>query len=331
MAKAIVFSEMGAPDVLKIVDVPDPSPNAGEVRVEMRSVGVNRSDVAFRTGKYLVTPNMPCSLGVEGAGVVRALGEGVSGFSVGDRVSILPGFTQGGRYATYVTDGVFPASSLVAAPESLDDVAASAVWVSFLTAWGALVEVGRLGEGDFVLISAASSSVGLAAIQIANAIGAIPIATTRTSVKASALTRAGAAHVVASEEQNVAAAVQGITGGKGLRLAFDAIAGPFAEALVPCMAEEGSILFYGGLSDQPTLFDRRPIIRKGISFTGYTVGQIMRHPDRLSRGFAYILKGLASSALKPTVDRVFAFADVHEAHRYVESNAQIGKIVLTLK
>lgn len=330
MAQRVIFDRLGGPEVLQIVEAPEPQPGAGEVVVDMRSIGVNRSDVAFRSGKYLTQPSLPCGLGIEGAGVITALGPDVTGFSIGDRVSILPAFGQGGAYATYVTRGVFPRHSLVPAPAELDDIGASAIWVSYLTAWGALVELGRLSKGDFVLISAASSSVGLAAIGVALSVGAIPIAVTRTSAKAQALIDAGAAHVIASAERDLGEALRGILGGKGLRLAFDPIAGPFAESLVPFMAEEGIIFIYGGLSDQPTLFDRRPILAKGLSMTGYTLGQILKHADRLERGFAFMRAGLAKGTVAPLVDRVFAFADVQNAHRYMEANQHIGKIVLSV-
>jgi NADPH:quinone reductase-like Zn-dependent oxidoreductase len=331
MTKAVVFEQLGGPDVLRLIEIAPPSsPAAGEVLVEMLSIGVNRSDAAFRAGKYLVQATMPCGLGIEGTGIVRATGGGVKGFTAGERVCILPGFPQGGRYATYVSLGLFPVSSLIKAPDGLDDAMASALWVSYLTAWGAMIEIGHLDAGDFVLISAASSSVGLAAIQIANAAGAIPIATTRSEAKADFLRSAGAAHVVVTGEDDVSATVRKITGPRGLKLAFDSIAGRFAEALVPCMADEGAIIFYGGLSDEPTMFDRRPIIGRGISFTGYTVGQILRREVRMARGTAFILDGLESGALKPRVDRIFALDQVVQAHHYLESNKQTGKIVLTV-
>ena len=330
MSTSVIFNEIGGPEVLQLVDRPAPAPGNGEVLLEMRSIGMNRSDVAFRSGKYLAQPNLPCGLGVEGMGIVAALGAGTGHLKVGDRVSILPTFPQGGRYATYLSEGVFPADSLVPVPEKLDDAGAAAIWVSILTAWGALVELGGLGKGDYVLISAASGSVGLAAIQVARSVGAMPIATTRASAKAQALKDAGAAHVVLSDQQDVPTSVLQIVGDQRLRLAFDPIAGPFAEALVPCMADEGKIFIYGGLSDQPMYFDRRPILSKGLSLTGYAVRQILTRPDRLERGLAFVRAGLASGALSPFVAKLFSLQDVVEAHRYMESNSHIGKIVLTV-
>lgn len=330
MSTEVIFNEIGGPEVLQLVDKPAPAPGAGEVLVEMRSIGMNRSDVAFRSGKYLIKANVPCSLGVEGMGIVAALGDGTSRFNVGDRVSILPAFPQGGRYATYLSEGVFPVDSLIPVPEKLDDVGASAIWVSALTAWGALVELGRLGKGDYVLISAATGSVGLAAIQVARSVGAVPIATTRTSAKAQPLKDAGAAHVVVSDEQDVPTTVRQIVGDQGLRMAFDPIAGPFAESLVPCMRNEGIIFIYGGLSDQPMQFDRRPILSKGLSLAGYNVGQILTRPDRLERGRAFVEAGLASGTLSPFISKVFSLKDVVDAHRYMESNSHIGKLVLTV-
>ena len=140
---------------------------------------------------------------------------------------------------------------------------------------------------------------------------------------------AGAAHVVISGD-GFAREVQEITGNTGLRIVLDPIAGRFIEALVPCMAEEGIMFVYGGLSDEPTNFDRKAMIGKGASLTGYMLGQILRRPDRLARGEAFVRKCLADGSLSPHIDRIFPFEDVVEAHRYMESNEQIGKILLTV-
>lgn len=327
MAKAICFERTGDPDVLEIVDRPTPEPGAGEAVIDMHAIGLNRADALFRSGKYLIQPTPPSGLGIEGAGVIRAIGANDHGLTAGQRVSILPAFPQGGRYATYAEQALVPAASLVVIPPSLDDIGGAALWTAYLTAWGGMVERGGLGRGDFVLISAAASSVGLAAIAVATAVGAVPIATTRQRGKVEALHRAGAPHVIVADE-DVPAAIRRITGNVGLRLAFDPIAGRFAESLVPCMAEEGRIIFYGGLSDELTQFDRRASIGKGLSFTGFIVRQIIGYPERLQRGIAFVLSNLAAGTIDPHIDRVFAFEDVVEAHRYIETNQQIGKIVL---
>jgi len=329
-ARAVVFDRVGGPEVLRIEEIPMPVPGPGEVLVEMRAIGINRADSAFRTGKYLVQPSGASRLGLEGAGVVLDPGAGADRFAPGERVCVLPAFIQGGRYATYATHAIFPEAALIAAPDQLTDVESAALWVSFLTSWGAMVELGRLSRGQFVLISAAASAVGLAALQVANRVGAVPIATTRTRAKRILLENGGAAHVILSEESDVGAEIRRITEGSGLSVALDAIAGPFTEALVPCMAPEGVIFVYGGLSDQPIMFDRRPIIAKGISMAGFTVAQILRHMDRLDRGVSFILEGLADGSLSPSVSRTFAFEDVAEAHRIMDANTNSGKLVLAL-
>jgi NADPH:quinone reductase-like Zn-dependent oxidoreductase len=328
MAQIVRFHETGDAEVLRIEEVARPEPGHGEVGVEIKSIGVNRSDVAFRQGKYLIKPVLPCGLGVEGAGVIYGLGPEVTGFDVGQRVSILPGFAQGGRHATYGTHGTFPASSVIHIPNSVDDITASAIWVSFLTAWGALSEIGRIRAGDFVAISAASSSVGLAAIQTAGLLGGIPIGITRSDTKAAALRSAGAKHVVTSDTMDVAASLSAISGDKGVKIAFDPIAGPFTNALVPAMADEGLLITYGGLSDQPTMLDRQAMLRKGLSFVGYTMGQILRNPDRFERGRNFILQNMSIGALSPSIDRIFPLEEAVEAHRYMEANGHIGKIVI---
>lgn len=328
MVKAVRFERTGAPEVLQIVDQARPECDTGEAVVEMRAIGLNRADALFRSGKYLIQPTLPSGLGIEGAGVIRAIGPNDRGLAVGQRVSILPAFAQGGRYATYAEHALVPAAALVAIPPSLDDIGGASLWTAYLTAWGGMVERGGLGPGDFVLISAAASSVGLAAIAVANGVGAVPIATTRQRDKVEALRKAGAPHVIVTGEEDVPAAIRRITGEAGLRLAFDPIAGRFAESLVPCMGEEGRIIFYGGLSDEPTQFDRRASIGKGLSFTGFIVRQIIGYPERLERGITFLLSNLAAGTIAPHVDRVFAFEDVVEAHRYMETNRQVGKIVL---
>lgn len=201
--------------------------------------------------------------------------------------------------------------------------------MQYLTAF-AIVEVAKVSIGDYVLIPAASSSVGLAAIQLANWAGAVPIAATRHSDKAAALRTHGAPHVVATAESDVVAEVMRITQGKGARVVFDPVGGPNVEKLTNCMAEEGILFIYGGLSGQPTPYPHWPAALKGLSLRGWVASSIWNKPERFARARELILRGLAEGRLQPIIARTFPLREIVEAHRYLESNQQIGKIVVTV-
>jgi NADPH:quinone reductase-like Zn-dependent oxidoreductase len=201
--------------------------------------------------------------------------------------------------------------------------------MQYLTAF-AIVEVARIGIGDFVIIPAASSSVGLAAIQLANWAGAIPIAATRSSAKAAVLREQGAKHVIATEETDLVAQVMRITDGKGARVVFDPVGGPYVETLAKAMAEEGILFIYGSLSGQPTPYPHWPAALKGLSLRGWVASAIWNKPDRFARAREVICRGLALGALKPVIARTFPLHEIAQAHRYLESNEQIGKIVVTV-
>jgi NADPH:quinone reductase-like Zn-dependent oxidoreductase len=194
----------------------------------------------------------------------------------------------------------------------------------------AIIEIGKATVGDFVIIRAASSSVGLAAIQLANWAGAVPIAATRRSDKAAALKAHGAKHVIATEEQDLVAEVAQITNGKGARLVFDPVGGPDVEKLANAMADEGTLFIYGSLSMQPTLFPHWPAALKGLSIRGWVASAIWGKPERYARGQELILRGLADGHLKPVIAKTFPLERIVEAHRYLESNQQLGKIVVTV-
>ena len=179
-------------------------------------------------------------------------------------------------------------------------------------------------------IPAASSSVGLAAIQLANWAGAETIAATRTSAKAEALKAQGARHVIATEEVDVPAEVMRITGGKGARIVFDPVGGPFIETWAQAMAERGILFIYGGLSGQPTPYPHWSAAFKGLSLRGWVASEIWSKPERFERYRALILQGLAGGHLKPVIARTFPLDQIVDAHRYLESNQQVGKVVVTV-
>jgi NADPH:quinone reductase-like Zn-dependent oxidoreductase len=328
MSKVVRIHQNGGPEQLRIEELEVGAPAAGEVRLRMEAIGLNRSEAMFRVGGYGPKPKFPTPMGYEGVGVLEAVGSGVSGFTVGDRVCVMPNFPMG-EYGVYAERAIVPARSLVAPPPGLSAIEAASIWMQYFTAL-AIIEVGHATVGDYVLIRAASSSVGLAAIQLANWAGAVPIAATRTSAKRAALIEQGAKHVIATDETDIVAEVARITGGKGARLVFDPVGGPDLNTLALTAADEGILFQYGGLSGQPTPYPHWPAALKSLSVRGWVASFIWNKPERFARNHALILRGLAAGHLRPVVARTFPLAQIVEAHRYLESNQQVGKIVVTV-
>ena len=326
MSKVVRIHEQGGPEVLRIEELDVGAPGAGELRLRIEAIGLNRSEAAFRAGQYPVKPKMPTLMGYEACGTVEALGEGVQDFKVGDRVCVLPSYRLG-EYGVYGEQAIVPARSVLAAPPGLSSIQAASIWMQYLTAM-AILEVVHATVGDYVIIRAASSSVGLAAIQLANWAGATPIAATRRSDKRQALLDHGAKHVIATEESDLVAEVMKITDGKGARIVFDPVGGPYVQTLAEAMAVDGTLFIYGGLSGQPTLHPHWPAAFKNLSIRGWVASTIWNYPDRFARAKALILRGLADGRLKPVIARTFPLDQIVEAHRFLEANRQIGKIVV---
>jgi NADPH:quinone reductase-like Zn-dependent oxidoreductase len=330
MPRTIKFAQAGGPEVLEFVETQVPAPGPHEVRIEVKAIGINRADSMWRNDKYVESPIFPAGLGYDAAGIVNAVGKDVTGFAVGDAVSTIPAFSLN-KYSTYGEIILAPDHAVVKHPAALSFVEAASVWMMFLTAYGALVFDAQVKAGDFVIIPAASSSVGLAAIQIANYAGATPIALTRTSDKKKRLQEAGAAHVVATQEQDIAAEVMRITNGHGARVAFDPVGGADFHKLVAALTNQGIAYIYGALSEDDTPIPVLEMIRKMTVVKGYSIRLVTGDADRRKVAVEYVTKGLASGTLKPMIDRTFKFDDMVEVHRYLENSGQFGKIVVTLE
>jgi NADPH:quinone reductase-like Zn-dependent oxidoreductase len=324
MARVVRFHEYGGPEVLRIEEVDIPAPGRGEVRISVKALGLNRAEVLLRTNSYIETATLPSGLGFEAAGIVETVGEAVDGIVPGDAVSVVPPLSMI-RWPAYGELVTFPAELVVKHPPSLSWEAAAAV-----TAYGALIDIARLRKEDFVVITAASSSVGLAAIQIANMVGATTIAVTRTSGKKHALLEFGAAHVIASQEEDLGARLLDIAGPQGVRVVFDPIGGPSFEPLTAAMSRGGILIEYGALSPEPTPFPLFAVLSKSLTLRGYLIHEITAEPARLEAAKAFVLDGLISGSLKPVIAKTFPFDQIVEAHRFLESNEQFGKIVVTV-
>jgi len=235
-----------------------------------------------------------------------------------------------GKYGVYGESAVVPAFAAAPYPGNLSAVEGAAIWMPYLTAYGALIALGNLQKDQAVLITAASSSVGLAAIQIAKSVGAVAIATTRGRGKKAYLLEAGADHVIVTDEEDLAEKTKAVTSGKGAELIFDPVAGPFLENLARAAAPGATIFEYGALSMEPTPYPLFDALGKGLSVRGYVLFEIVQKPDLLAAGKQFVYDGLKTGALKPVVDRTFPLEEVADAHRYMESNQQKGKIVVTV-
>jgi NADPH:quinone reductase-like Zn-dependent oxidoreductase len=329
MTRVVRFHRTGGPEVLQFDDLPVGDPQRGEMRVRVEAIGLNRAEAMFRSGAYLEAPRLPARLGYEASATIEALGEGVDGFAPGDSVSVVPAFSMN-DYGVYAETAIVPAYSVVRRPNGLSALESAAVWMAYLTAWGALIDIAHLRQGDAVIIPAASSSVGLAAIQVANSVGAITIATTRTRAKAAALEDAGAARVIVTSEEDLLAEVNRATGGQGARLVFDPVGGPQVEKLAEAMSHHGVILIYGALATAPTPFPVIAAMQKALTLRGYTLFEFIRDKERLARASAFIRDGFAGGGLKPVIAKTFTLDEIVEAHAYMESNEQFGKIVVTV-
>jgi NADPH:quinone reductase-like Zn-dependent oxidoreductase len=325
MVKVIRVAAFGGPEALRIDDLDIAAPALGEVLVRTGAIGLNRIEAVFRAGGFGAVP-LPARIGYEAAGTVERVGAGVTSLKDGDRVVTVPGLDMT-QYGTYAEAFLYPANMLVKLPADQALDAAAATWMAFFTAY-ALAEHRPITRGEAVLVTAASSSVGLAALQVVAAEGGVPIAVTRTRAKAQALKDHGAAHVIVSDEEDVAAKTLELTNGKGAHLAFDAVSGDTIPALTHALSQGGAIIIYGALRGDDFTAPTHMLMLKGLKIQGYSANQVTLDPARLARAIDYIRSGLAVGRFTPVIDKRFAFAEVAEAHRYLESNAQLGKVLL---
>ncbi|MBX9686803.1 MAG: zinc-dependent alcohol dehydrogenase family protein [Candidatus Obscuribacterales bacterium] len=327
MSKIVCFEKTGDASVLQIKESQAAEPAKGEVRIKVEAFGLNRAEVLFRQGLYLEKPILPARIGYEAAGVVEALGEGVSEFKIGDKVSSIPSFSMS-KYGVYGDSAILPATSLSSYPDNLSVEEAASIWMQYMTAYGALVELGKMKAGDYVVITAASSSVGFAALELCKAFGVTSIATTRGQAKKDRLLAAGADHVIVTENEDLVKSINEITNGKGANIFFDAVAGPILMQLAKAAAYGASIFEYGALSLEATPFPLMLSLEKALTVRGYTLFQINKDAEMQKRARNYVYENLKSGKLKPVIDKIFSFNELVESHRYMESNQQNGKIVV---
>jgi NADPH2:quinone reductase len=322
--RAIEISEFGPPDVLKLVERPDPVPAAGEVLIEVEAAGVNRPDTIQRYGKYPPPPGASDIPGLEVAGQISAIGEGVTGFAIGDRVCAL---LAGGGYAERAAA---PQEQVLPIPKGLTAVQAAGIPETFFTVWTNVFQRGRLTRGESILVHGGTSGIGTTAIQLARAFGAEVLTTAGSDEKCEAAKKLGAAHAFNYRTADWAAEAKRATGGRGLDVILDIVGADYIPKNLDLLAVEGRLLQIAFLKTAKVELDFSIMMRKRAWITGSTLrprtpaekGVIAR--DLLEQVWPLLERGTVA----PIVHHTFPLAQAADAHRLMESSTHIGKIIL---
>lgn len=329
MVTTVIFEKTGGPEVLTLQNKDLPPPAAGEVRLKMDALAVNRANALWREGTYLFPTTLPARIGTEGVGTIVAVGPGVTGWEIGRKANLLPPDHEG-QSGYFAAENNVPVAKLLPAPSGIDDRIAATVWVPFLTLYEVFVQRGLAGPGDWVILPAAASSVALAAQALARHLGAQTIGITRSEAKRATLEKAGYDAVVVAENGDVAAQIGAICKG-GAQLLFDPVGGAQLADLAPVMAPGSSIIIYGVLSGAPTEVPVFEMMAKRITLQCYTVYGLISDPPKLQAAIAFFLPLFEAGTLAPVVDpERFSLSQIADAFRFMESNDQIGKVVVSL-
>jgi putative PIG3 family NAD(P)H quinone oxidoreductase len=323
--QAIVIKSFGGPEVLQLAERPEPDPSPGDVRVRVWASAVNRADLLQRMGHYPAPADAPADVpGIEFAGEVAALGLGVTDFREGDRVF---GLASGGAYAQAL---VVHARTLARIPEGLDFIDAAAVPEAFITAYDAMVDQALLAPGEVMLVSAVGSGVGTAAVQLARAVGARSIGTSRSAAKLERAKALGLDHGLVPENGKFAAEILARTGGRGADVVLELVGGPYVQEDLFCLAPRGRIILVGLLGGSTTNLDLGRLLRTRGEIRGTVLrARPLEEKIAVAQSFArHIVPLLAGGKIKAVVDRVFPLAEAAAAHAYVASNQGFGKVVL---
>lgn len=319
----------GGTDMIRIEETDVPAPRAGEVRLRMKTHGVVRGDILRRYGMYPGQPQPPLIFGFEGVGEIESLGSDVANFAIGDTVGVLP--VPAAQYGVCGELAIIDASQLVRHPAGLSLEKGAALWSSYLTAYNGLVIDGGLRAGEMVVITAGSSAVGIAAIQIARKIGAIPIAVTRGADKVERIKSFGAEHVIATDTcGDLASEIRNATGGQGVRIAFDAVGGSQLLSLIEAMQTHGMIVNYGMLDPNPIELSLAPFLTKAVTLRGSNLTHLVLDPTKRQAAINFVAEGVNQAVLDPPIEAIFALDQIGAAHELVESNRTAGKVIVRI-
>lgn len=337
MSRIIRFHQFGPADVLQIEERPRPTPAAGEVLIGVEAIGVSWYDVLWRQNLANTPATLPAGIGHELAGAVLAVGEGVDDLAVGDKVASFPGHSAN-RYPAYAEEVVLPRSSLTRYPEGLTAQQAAVHYLPSMVGWFGFVELARLKPGEYVLVTAASHCWGPYIVQMGKALGARVIAAVDAAEDGDFLRGLGAEQVILTEEQDLVSRTLKLTDGRGVDIVMDALGGPQMCLLGDALAPRGRLVLYGLQGGNETPFPACAAFQKNIQFFVHCIGNFTGKEELgIPQDEAAVAKALQGinqltrdGLLQPLIDRVFAFDEVVEAHRRMETCPSRGRVVLQL-
>lgn len=321
---AIEITEAGPPEMLKPVRRPVGAPGPGEVLLHVAAAGVNRPDLLQREGRYPPPPGTTDIPGLEVAGIVVAVGEGVTDWTESDEACAL---VAGGGYAEYC---VAPAPQCLPIPRGLTPVQAAALPETFFTVWTNVFERGRLGRGETLLVHGGSSGIGTTAIQLGRAFGARVLATAGTAEKCAACERLGAERAINYREEDFVAVAKEATDGRGVDVILDMVAGGYIPRDIECLAQEGRLVLIAFLGGTKAEVDFRPVLQRWLTVTGSTLRpRSIEEKGRIARALEKdVWPLLESGEIAPVIHATVPLAEAAEAHRLLEAGTHIGKVVL---
>jgi NADPH2:quinone reductase len=319
--RAIRFSRTGGPEVLEVVEVETPQPRPGQILVRHQAVGINFIDTYQRSGLYPM--KLPSGLGSEAAGVVEAVGEGVTRFKVGDLVA------YAGTPGAYADANVVAADRAVKVPPGIDARTAAAALLKGMTVEFLIRRLHRVEAGETILAHAAAGGVGQIMVQWAKALGAVVIGTVGSEQKAARVRDLGADHVILYRDQDVAAEVRRITDGKGVPVAYDAVGKDTFEGTLKSLARRGLFVSFGNASGPPPPVEARQLMLNGsLFFTRPTMGDHQTTTEELDASAAALFEIIGSGKVKIEIGQTFPLADARRAHEALESRQTIGASLL---
>jgi len=328
--RAVVVEEFGPPEVLRIRDVDEPALGRGDVLIAIEAAGVNRADALARAGKYHRAGQPPLILGLEAAGTVLAVGEDVGGIRAGDRVVARGATNDPGFYAERA---VVPAAAVVPVPDGVGLLAAACLPTAWVSAWYCLRRLAEIRPGETVVIHAAASGVGSAAVQIAAATGATAIATAGSAEKVAWARSLGASaglDTSSLDRAQVLGGIAALTGGLGADVVLDTVGGDTFSDSLRAAGYAGRVVALANVALAPSVIDTRDFYPKNVRILGFQITALMEHGYDPRADLVELLDGLAAGQLRVPISATFGLADAAEAHRLLESRAVFGKVVLTV-